>query len=77
MATELDPNDPIKWFCRGIARGGARRLSGGDRVANTLPEIHESALALREREKCERRIGKTSEADADLRRINELGPEHE
>ena len=39
--------------------------------------INESLVALAEREQCERRIGKIHEADADLRRIRELAPEHE
>ncbi len=40
-------------------------------------KIDESLVALNEREQCERRIGKINEADADLRRISELAPEHE
>jgi hypothetical protein len=36
--------------------------------------IRESSVALLEREKCERRLGKISEADADLRRIRGLEP---
>ena len=76
-ATELDPNDPIKWFCRGITEAGRADFPAAIQSQTRSLNIHETAIALREREKCERRIGKTSEADADLRRINELGPEHE
>ena len=76
-ATELDPNDPIKWFCRGIAEAGRADFPAAIESQTRSLNIHETAIALREREKCERRIGKTSEADADLRRISELGPEHE
>ena len=36
--------------------------------------IRESAVALKAREEAERRIGKVQEADADLRRHNELEP---
>jgi tetratricopeptide (TPR) repeat protein len=76
-ATDLDPNDPIKWFCRGIAEAERADFPAAIQSQTRSLNIHETVLALREREKCERRIGKTSEADADLRRINELGPEHE
>ena len=76
-ATELDPNDPIKWFCRGITEAGRADFPAAIQSQTRSLNIHETAIALREREKCERRIGKTSEADADLRRISELGPEHE
>ncbi|PYI86156.1 MAG: hypothetical protein DMF09_02685 [Verrucomicrobia bacterium] len=76
-ATELDPNDPIKWFCRGIAEAERADFPAAIQSQTRSINIHETVLALREREKCERRIGKTSEADADLRRISELGPQHE
>jgi tetratricopeptide (TPR) repeat protein len=76
-ATELDPNDPTKWFCRGIAEAGRADFPAAIQSQTRSLNLHETVLALREREKCARRIGKTSEADADLRRINELGPEHE
>jgi tetratricopeptide (TPR) repeat protein len=76
-ATELDPNDAIKWFCRGITEAGRADFPAAIQSQTRSLNIHETVLALREREKCERRIGKTSEADADLRRISELGPEHE
>ena len=76
-ATELDPNDPIKWFCRGIAEAERADFPAAIQSQTRSINIHETVLALREREKCERRIGKTSEADADLRRISELGPQPE
>jgi tetratricopeptide (TPR) repeat protein len=75
-ATELDPNDPIKWFCRGIAEAERADFPAAIRSQTRSINMHETVLALREREKCERRIGKNSEADADLRRISELGPQH-
>ena len=76
-ATELDPDDPIKWWCRGKTEADRADFPAAIESQTRSLKIHESVLALREREKCERRIGKTSEADADLRRIDELGPEHE
>jgi tetratricopeptide (TPR) repeat protein len=76
-ATELDPNDPIKWYSRGLAEAERAEFPAAIQSQTRSLNLHETVLALREREKCERRIGKTSEADADLRRVGELGPEHE
>jgi tetratricopeptide (TPR) repeat protein len=76
-ATELDPNDPIKWYCRGLAEAERADFPAAIQSQTRSLNLHETVLALRERERCERRIGKTSEADADLRRISELGSEHE
>jgi tetratricopeptide (TPR) repeat protein len=76
-ATELDPNDPMKWFCRGIAEAERADFPAAIQSQTHSLNIHETVLALREREKCERRIGKIDEADADLRRMSELGTEHE
>jgi tetratricopeptide (TPR) repeat protein len=76
-ATELDPNDPIKWFCRGLAEAARADFPAAIQSQTRSLNLHETVLALREREKCERRIGKINKADADLRRIGELGPEHE
>jgi tetratricopeptide (TPR) repeat protein len=77
MATELDPNDPMKWFARGIAEAERADFPAAIQSQTRSINIHETVLALHDREKCERRIGKTSEADADLRRISELSPQHE
>jgi tetratricopeptide (TPR) repeat protein len=76
-ATELDPNDPMKWFARGVAEAERADFAAAIQSQTRSINIHETALALREREKSERRIGKTREADADLRRISELGPQDE
>jgi tetratricopeptide (TPR) repeat protein len=76
-ATELDPNDAIKWYCRGLAEAERADFLAAIQSQTRSLNLHETVRALREREKCERRIGKISEADADLRRISELGPEHE
>jgi len=77
IATELDPNDAIKWYCRGLAEAERADFPAAIQSQTRSLNLHETVRALREREKCERRIGKASEADADLRRISELGPEHE
>jgi len=77
IATELDPNDSTKWFLRGVLE--RQRADFTEAIASQTRsiQINESRIALSEREQCERRVGKTTEADADLRRIQELAPEHE
>jgi len=75
-ATELDPNDPVKWYYRGLLE--AKRLDFPAAIESQTRSlgIRESLVALREREQCERRLGKVSQADVDLRRIRELAPQH-
>jgi len=77
IATELDSNDSTKWFLRGVLE--RQRADFTEAIASQTRsiEINESRVALSEREQCERRVGKTTEADADLRRIQELAPDHE
>jgi tetratricopeptide (TPR) repeat protein len=77
VATELDPHDSAKWFFRGVLE--RQRADFVEAIASQTRsiEISGSRVALSEREQCERRIGKVAEADADLRRIQELAPEHE
>jgi tetratricopeptide (TPR) repeat protein len=74
IATELDPNDSTKWFLRGVLERQRADFSGAVTSQTRSIEISESLIALSEREQCERRIGKVAEADADLRRINEIRP---
>jgi tetratricopeptide (TPR) repeat protein len=75
IATELDPHDSKMWFFRGVLE--RQRADFAEAVASQTHsiEISESLGALSEREQCQRRIGKTAEADADLRRIKELTPQ--
>ncbi len=77
IATELDPHDSAKWLFRGVLERQRADFTGAIASQTRSIEISESRVALSEREQCERRIGKTNEADADLRRIQELAPEHE
>ena len=74
IATELDPHDSKMWFFRGVLE--RQRADFAEAVASQTHsiEISESLGALSEREQCQRRIGKTAAADADLRRIQELTP---
>ena len=76
-ATELDPNDSAKWFFRGILERQRADFTAAIESQTRSLKIDESLVALNEREQCERRIGKINEAEADLRRIRELAPEHE
>jgi tetratricopeptide (TPR) repeat protein len=77
IATELEPNDSTKWFFRGVLERQRADFTGAIASQTRSIQINESRVALNEREQCERRVGKTTEADADLRRIQELAPEHE
>ncbi len=77
IATELDPNDSDKWFFRGILERQRADFQAAIQSQTRSLQIAESLPALSEREQCERRTGKISEADADLRRIRELEPQHE
>jgi tetratricopeptide (TPR) repeat protein len=74
IATELDPHDSNMWFLRGVLQRQRADCAGAVASQTRSIEISESLVALTEREQCERRIGKTAEADADLRRIQELKP---
>ena len=77
IATELDPGDSAKWFFQGVLERQRANFAAAIESQTRSLEINESLEALNEREQCERRIGKIHEADADLRRIRELAPEHE
>jgi tetratricopeptide (TPR) repeat protein len=75
IATELDPNDWVNWSFRGVLEAQRANFPAAIESQTRSLKIHESLFALQEREKCERRIGKMSEADVDLRRIRGLTPQ--
>ena len=75
IATELDPHHSNMWFFRGLLERQRADFAGAVASQTRSIEISESLVALSEREQCERRIGKTAEADADLRRIQALAPQ--
>ena len=77
IATELDPKDPEKWFYLGVLERQRANFPAAIESQTRSIEISESFVALSEREQCERRIGKISEADADLRRIRDLPAKHQ
>jgi tetratricopeptide (TPR) repeat protein len=74
-ASELNANEPVIWYYRGVLEAGRANYTGAVDAQSRSLALHESLVALHEREECERRIGKVAEADADLRRINELAPQ--
>ena len=76
IATELDPQDSNMWFFRGVLERQRADFAGAIASQTRSIEISESLDALTEREQCQRRIGKTAQADADLRRIHELTPQN-
>lgn len=75
IATELDPRDANMWFLRGVLERQRADFAAAIASQTRSIEISESLGALTEREQCQRRIGKTAEADADLRRIQRMTPE--
>jgi tetratricopeptide (TPR) repeat protein len=77
IATELDPTDSAKWSFRGLLERQRADFQAAIQSQTRSLQIGESFLALSEREQCERRIGKISEADADVRRIQALAPQHQ
>jgi tetratricopeptide (TPR) repeat protein len=72
IATELDPNDSTKWYFRGVLERQRADFAGAIASQTRSIELGESPVALSEREQCERRVGKTAEADTDLRRMQQL-----
>jgi tetratricopeptide (TPR) repeat protein len=76
-ATELDPNDWIKWAYRGTLEKQRADFPAAIESQTRSLKIYETVFALSEREQCERRIGRAKEADADARRIHELPASHE
>jgi tetratricopeptide (TPR) repeat protein len=77
IATQLDSNDAEKWFYLGVLERQRANFPAAIQSQTRSIEISESFVALNEREQCERRIGKVTEADADLRRIQDLAPKHQ
>ena len=72
IATELDPNDPVMWYYRGLLEAQRADFAAAIQSQTRSLAIRESSVALLEREKCERRTGRVAEADADATRRNQL-----
>jgi tetratricopeptide (TPR) repeat protein len=71
-ATELSPNDAAAWYYRGVLEAERADFPAAIESQTRSLKLGESLEALRERENCERRIGKIDNASADLKRIREL-----
>jgi tetratricopeptide (TPR) repeat protein len=72
IATELDPNDPVMWYYRGLVEAKRADFAAAIQSQSRSLAIRESYVALLERENCERRTGQIAEADADGKRRNQL-----
>jgi len=68
----LDPHNSNVWFLRGVLERQRADFAAAVASQTRSIEISESRVALTEREQCQRRLGKTAEADADLRQIQQL-----
>ena len=71
-ATELDPKNAVFWYYRGVLEAQRANFAAAIESQTRSLAIRESAVALRAREQCARRVGKATEADADLRRLREI-----
>jgi tetratricopeptide (TPR) repeat protein len=73
-ATALNESDPVMWYYRGVLEAQRANFVAAVDAQSRSIALRESVVALREREQAQRRIGKVAEADADLRRIDQLTP---
>jgi tetratricopeptide (TPR) repeat protein len=71
-ATFLNPGDPVSWYYRGLLEAQRANFEAAIECQSRSLAIRESAVALLEREKCERRIGRIADADIDAERRKQL-----
>lgn len=71
-ATFLNPADPVSWYYRGLLEAQRANIEAAIECQNRSLAIRESSVALLEREKCERRIGRNADADLDAQRRKQL-----
>jgi tetratricopeptide (TPR) repeat protein len=76
-ATELNPADGGAWYLRGALEAERANYPAAVESLTRSLTLGESLEPLRLRENCERRIGKTKEADVDRSRIRQLDPKAE
>jgi len=76
-ATSLSPGDPVSWYYRGLLEAQRANFESAIECQSRSLAIRESSVALVEREKCERRIGRIAEAELDAQRIKQLPPSQE
>ena len=73
-ATSIDPGDPVSWYYRGLLEAQRANFVAAIQCQSRSLAIRESSVALLEREKCERRIGRIADADLDAQRLKQLPP---
>jgi tetratricopeptide (TPR) repeat protein len=71
-ATLLDPGDPVSWYYRGLLEAQRADFEAAIECQTRSLAIRESGVALLERAKCERRIGRIADADLDTQRGQQL-----
>ena len=76
-ATELNPQDGGAWYLRGALEAERANYPAAIESLTRSLNLGEDVEVLRLRENCERRIGKTKEADVDLSRVRHLDPKAE
>lgn len=74
-ATELNSGDGGAWYLRGALEAERANYPAAIESLTRSLTLGESVEPLRLKENCERRIGKTKEADVDLSRLRQLAPE--
>jgi tetratricopeptide (TPR) repeat protein len=76
-ATLLNPGDPVGWYYRGLLEAQCANFEVAIQCQDRSLAIRESSVALLEREKCERRIGRIADADLDAQRRKQLAKPQE
>jgi tetratricopeptide (TPR) repeat protein len=71
-ATLLNPGDPVSWYYRGLLEAQRADFAAAIQCQSKSLAIRESSVALLEREKCERRIGRIADAELDAQRRKQL-----
>jgi tetratricopeptide (TPR) repeat protein len=71
-ATLLNPDDPVNWYYRGLLEAQRANFAAAIQCQSRSLAIRESSVALLEREKCERRIGRIADADLDAESRKQL-----
>jgi|ERR1700722_2577393 len=71
-AALLSPSDPVSWYYLGLLEAQRANFAAAIECQNRSLAIRESSVALLEREKCERRIGRIADAELDAQRRKQL-----
>jgi tetratricopeptide (TPR) repeat protein len=71
-ATLLNPSDPVGWYYRGLLEAQRANFESAIQCQSRSLAIRESSVALLEREKCERRIGRIADAELDAQRLKQI-----